>query len=106
MKTFTIATALIAAAGFATAAPAPQGSGPAYVTASFEGAAGANFVQSFPVNGIAQEISNPLSISNIQFYGGATCYFHGIDNSETQVGPAAETVAVGPPQTQTYGYCQ
>lgn len=106
MKTFTIATALIAAAGFAAAAPAPQASGPAWVSVTFEGAAGANFAQSFPVNGIAQGIANPLSISHIQFNGGATCYFYGINDSQTKVGPGAETVDVGPPQTQTYGYCQ
>ena len=47
---------------------------------------------------------NPLSISHIKSEGGATCTFFGIDGSVTTV-VGAQTVDVGPPQTQVSGSC-
>lgn len=48
---------------------------------------------------------NPLSISHIRSAGGAVCSFHGIDGSDTVV-VGAQTVDVGPPQTQVSGSCR
>ena len=48
--------------------------------------------------------ANPLSISYIESAGGATCTFFGIDGSQTTV-VGAQTVPVGPPQTQVSGSC-
>ncbi|KAJ5364029.1 uncharacterized protein N7496_009742 [Penicillium cataractarum] len=75
------------------------------VAVSFIGAADAKFGQSFPLDGSAVQITNPLSISHIEIDGsGASCTFRGVDQSVTTVtGPA--TVDVGPPQTQIQGTC-
>jgi hypothetical protein len=48
--------------------------------------------------------ANPLSISQISSVGGGFCTFFGIDGSETTV-VGAQTVPVGPPQTQVSGVC-
>jgi hypothetical protein len=50
-------------------------------------------------------IDNSLSISHIQSDGGATCTFYGVDGSQTTV-VGAQTVDVGPPQTQVWGACE
>ncbi|KAJ9265969.1 hypothetical protein DTO212C5_6530 [Paecilomyces variotii] len=72
---------------------------------TFIGAAGASFTQSFIVDGSNVAITNPLSISHISSAaGGAKCTFKGIDGSNT-VTVGAETVDVGPPQTQVSGSC-
>ncbi|KAJ5556259.1 hypothetical protein N7494_000174 [Penicillium frequentans] len=72
---------------------------------TFIGAADAQFVQYFPLDGLTYDISNVLSISHIELdKAGVTCTFDGVDNSVTSVtGP--ETVDVGPPQTQVKGTC-
>ncbi|KAJ6002501.1 hypothetical protein N7451_005048 [Penicillium sp. IBT 35674x] len=72
---------------------------------TFIGAADAQFVQYFPIDGLTYSISNVLSISHIELdKAGVTCTFDGVDNSVTSVtGP--ETVDVGPPQTQVKGTC-
>jgi len=49
--------------------------------------------------------ANPLSISKITSLGGATCSFRGIDGSNTFL-VGAQTVDVGPPQTQVAGSCR
>jgi hypothetical protein len=50
-------------------------------------------------------LADPLSISHISSgTNGVSCTFHGIDNSDTTVN-GAQTVDVGPPQTQVYGSC-
>ncbi|KAI4197519.1 MAG: hypothetical protein LQ348_002155 [Seirophora lacunosa] len=46
-----------------------------------------------------------LSVSMIRSEGGATCTFNGIDGSSTTV-VGAQTVDVGPPQTQISGSCR
>lgn len=49
--------------------------------------------------------ANPLSISHISSSSpGITCTFNGIDHGTTTV-VGAETVDVGPPQTQIQGSC-
>lgn len=111
---FAITAAL---ASSANATPVPQ-----TVEITFEGAADAQFKQSFPTDGSVTHISmyyeansirtdeltsiaNPLSISHIVgSHEGVDCAFNGIDNSYTEVDGAA-TVDVGPPQTQTSGHC-
>lgn len=51
-------------------------------------------------------VANPLSISHISSStNGVDCTFNGIDNSVTTVN-GAESVDVGPPQTQVSGSCQ
>ncbi|KAJ5861273.1 uncharacterized protein N7529_008583 [Penicillium soppii] len=71
----------------------------------FIGAADAQFTQSFPSDGSVVSINNPLSISHISSStGGIQCTFNGIDHSVTTVS-GAETVDVGPPQTQLTGSC-
>ncbi|KAE8308640.1 hypothetical protein BDV41DRAFT_487741 [Aspergillus transmontanensis] len=75
------------------------------VVITFVGAADAQFTQVFPVNGVATQISNPLSISHIESHRpGVSCTFNGIDNSVTTVS-GVQTVDVGPPQTQISGTC-
>lgn len=50
-------------------------------------------------------LDDPLSISHIKSLGGATCTFYGIDGSVTTV-VGAQTVDVGPPQTQLRAVCR
>lgn len=52
-----------------------------------------------------EQLDDPLSISHINSLGGATCTFFGIDGSVTTV-VGAQTVDVGPPQTQISGSCR
>ncbi|KAL3259191.1 hypothetical protein ABHI18_005445 [Aspergillus niger] len=76
------------------------------VLITFVGAANAQFQQQFPTNGASTKISNPLSISHITSNtGGIHCTFNGIDNSVTTIN-GAQTVDVGPPQTQISGTCR
>ncbi|KAL4778353.1 hypothetical protein BJX76DRAFT_366391 [Aspergillus varians] len=76
-----------------------------HVLITFIGAANAQFTQSFPANGANVEITDPLSISHIMSTtGGVKCTFNGIDHSVTVV-DGAQTVDVGPPQTQVSGHC-
>jgi len=107
MKSFIISTAAALFLTLTYAAPA-QNIAPrqflAFIT--FEGATPeAYFTQSVPTDGSVFYISNPLSISHINSQGGATCVFNGIDGSVTEV-VGAETVDVGPPQTQISGSCE
>ncbi|KAL2798470.1 hypothetical protein BJX66DRAFT_295758 [Aspergillus keveii] len=75
------------------------------VMITFMGAANAQFTQSFPVDGASVQINNPLSISHIMSStNGVACTFNGVDNSVTTVS-GAQTVDVGPPQTQVSGSC-
>lgn len=48
--------------------------------------------------------ADPLSVSHISSEGGASCTLFGIDGSTTTV-VCANTVDVGPPQTQVSGSC-
>ncbi|KAL8790073.1 MAG: hypothetical protein Q9213_000775 [Squamulea squamosa] len=109
MKTFAITAALALLTSVVSAAPAPapapaSGSAPYQVGITFIGAAEGRFTQYFFTNGYGSGIYNNLSVSKISNSGGATCYFYGVDGSFTVV-PSGATVDVGPPQTQTYGYC-
>ncbi|PYI09717.1 hypothetical protein BO78DRAFT_394637 [Aspergillus sclerotiicarbonarius CBS 121057] len=75
------------------------------VLITFIGAANAQFQQSFPTNGASTQITNPLSISHIASGTSRVhCTFNGIDHSVTAVN-GAQTVDVGPPQTQVSGAC-
>lgn len=102
MKAFTISTAVALLASLASAAPASSSSYQVPIT--FIGAADGQFTQYFFTNGVGSGIYNNLSISKITNPGSVNCYFYGVDGSYTVVAPGA-TVDVGPPQTQTYGYC-
>ncbi|KAI4230492.1 MAG: hypothetical protein L6R40_008011 [Gallowayella cf. fulva] len=105
MKAFTISTTLALLTSLVSAAPAPAGaSAPYQIGITFIGAADAKFTQYFLTNGYGSGIYNPLSVSKISNPGGATCYFFGINGSQTQV-PSGATVDVGPPQQLSYGYC-
>jgi len=106
MKTFTIFAALPFLAALVHAAPTPATVQARQFQAqiTFIGAAGASFSMSVPTDGSGFTISNPLSISKISSEGGASCTFFGIDGSSTTV-VGANTVDVGPPQTQTSGSC-
>ncbi|GLI77490.1 hypothetical protein PoHVEF18_005780 [Penicillium ochrochloron] len=91
--------------GLATAASARPVRRTDQVAITFIGAADAQFSQSFPTDGSQVSITNPLSISHIaSSTNGVSCTFHGIDNSDTTVN-GAQTVDVGPPQTQVHGSC-
>ncbi|KAL8746453.1 MAG: hypothetical protein Q9184_007746 [Pyrenodesmia sp. 2 TL-2023] len=104
MKAFGIATALTVLASLAAGTPAPQTSND-YVQITFLGAADASFIQYFSTNGYGSGIYNPLSVSKINNpHSRATCYFYGVDGSQTTVSPG-QTADVGPPQRLTYGYC-
>ncbi|KAJ5287332.1 hypothetical protein N7478_003018 [Penicillium angulare] len=75
------------------------------VEITFIGAADAQFSQSFPTDGSMVSISNVLSISHVSSAdGNVQCTFNGIDSSVTTIN-GAETVDVGPPQTQISGSC-
>ncbi|KAH6675157.1 hypothetical protein B0J14DRAFT_589092 [Halenospora varia] len=105
MKTFAITTIITAAlASFVSAAPSEKRQFQAQII--FEGAPPdvAQFTMSVPTDGSVFAITNPLSISHIQSLGGATCSFVGSDGSHTVV-VGAQTVDVGPPQTQISGSC-
>ncbi|PMD19926.1 hypothetical protein NA56DRAFT_690138 [Hyaloscypha hepaticicola] len=104
MKTFTTAAFFAFVATLAAAAPTSQGSNGIEAVITFQGAAGAQFTLSVPTDGTTFSIDNALSISHIVSEGGATCGFHGIDGSETTV-VGAQTMDVGPPQTQVWGSC-
>lgn len=121
MKIFTTAAFFAFVATLTAAAPAPQGSNGFEALITFQGAAGAQFTLSVPTDGTtfsigkfslpsqsvncsSEAVDNALSISHIVSEGGATCGFHGIDGSETTV-VGAQTVDVGPPQTQVWGSC-
>ncbi|KAJ5938637.1 hypothetical protein N7466_001771 [Penicillium verhagenii] len=75
------------------------------VEVTFIGAGSAQFTQYFPIDGLAHNIDNVLSISHIEVDDSSvSCVFGGVDNSVTSVtGP--QTVDVGPPQTQIQGAC-
>ncbi|EAU32957.1 predicted protein [Aspergillus terreus NIH2624] len=76
------------------------------VLITFIGAANAQFDQWFPVNGANTPISNPLSVSHIMSNtANVRCTFNGVDHSVTVLN-GAETVDVGPPQTQVSGECR
>ncbi|KAH8647448.1 hypothetical protein BGZ60DRAFT_535334 [Tricladium varicosporioides] len=107
MKTFafTITTIItVALASLVTAAPSEKRQFQAQII--FQGAPPevAQFSMSVPTDGSVFTITNPLSISHIQSLGGATCSFFGIDESHTII-VGAQTVDVGPPQTQILGSC-
>ncbi|KAL1847171.1 hypothetical protein Plec18167_002014 [Paecilomyces lecythidis] len=102
MKFSEYSTVFAVLAAVSTAAPAEKKQFSAEIT--FIGAAGASFSQSFVADGSSIAITNPLSISHISSDGGATCSFKGVDGSNTVV-VGAETVDVGPPQTQVSGSC-
>ncbi|KAF7593582.1 hypothetical protein BBP40_011202 [Aspergillus hancockii] len=88
-----------------SAQPTQRRSSGGEVVITFIGAADARFTQSFPTNGANVRITNPLSISKIASgNGGVSCTFNGIDRSVTTV-TGAQTVDVGPPQTQISGSC-
>ncbi|PYI24587.1 hypothetical protein BO86DRAFT_443197 [Aspergillus japonicus CBS 114.51] len=83
----------------------PSGGQGSAVTITFQGAADAQFSQSFPLDGTSTAITNPLSISHIvSSTGNVRCTFNGIDHSVTAVS-GVQTVDVGPPQTQVNGAC-
>ncbi|KAB8072360.1 hypothetical protein BDV29DRAFT_158630 [Aspergillus leporis] len=97
---FVLITALVASVNGASI-PRTQGS----VPITFIGAADAQFTQDFPTDGSKTTISNPLSISHIASgTDGVSCVFNGIDHSVAAVS-GAQTVDVGPPQTQVWGAC-
>ncbi|KAL8653768.1 MAG: hypothetical protein Q9210_001904 [Variospora velana] len=128
MKTFTISAALALLTSLVSAAPAttPHEARQFQAQITFIGAADGSFTQSVPTDGslftirpssspasmflqtsVANLISaaNPLSVSKISSQGGATCGFSGIDGSLTVL-VGAQTVDVGPPQTQISGSCR
>jgi len=106
MKSFIISTAAALFLTLTYAAPTPQGPVQFLAQITFEGATPeAYFTQSVPTDGSVFYITNPLSISHINSQGGATCVFNGIDGSVTEV-VGAQTVDVGPPQTQISGSCE
>ncbi|KAL9006194.1 MAG: hypothetical protein Q9188_001073 [Gyalolechia gomerana] len=111
MRAFTISATVALLASLASAAPAPTTPDWAPETRQFQaqitffGAdSDASFSLSVPTDGSEFSISNPLSVSKIQSLGGATCGFTGIDGSRV-VTVGAQTVDVGPPQTQVSGSC-
>ncbi|CAG7938914.1 unnamed protein product [Penicillium salamii] len=92
---------VFAVAAIASAIPVKRDN----VDITFIGAADAQFTWSFPTDGSVVSISNPLSISHISSsVDGVQCTFDGIDDSVTTV-TGAQTVDVGPPQTQLTGSC-
>ncbi|KAL9020575.1 MAG: hypothetical protein Q9185_002161 [Variospora sp. 1 TL-2023] len=107
MKTFTISAALALLTSLVSAAPATTQYEARQFQAqiTFIGAADGVFTQSVPTDGSLFTITNPLSVSKISSQGGATCGFSGIDGSLTVL-VGAQTVDVGPPQTQISGSCR
>ncbi|KAI4162896.1 MAG: hypothetical protein LQ342_003407 [Letrouitia transgressa] len=104
MKFLAIPTALLLAVSSVSAAPAIETRQFA-AQITFYGAADAKYSLSIPADGSVVRITNPLSVSKISSLGGATCSFKGIDGSNTVV-VGAQTVDVGPPQTQISATCR
>ncbi|MCJ1407881.1 hypothetical protein MMC19_001952 [Ptychographa xylographoides] len=105
MQTFLVATVFAALTACVSAAPTPQVVARQFeVQVTFIGAADAEYTLSIPADGSLVTIDNHLSVSKISSAGGASCSFRGIDGSDTTV-VGAQTVDVGPPQTQTQGSC-
>jgi hypothetical protein len=75
------------------------------VAITFNAAAGVTYFQYIPADGEDHDIDSDLSFSSITSAGGAECTFYGIDGSVTEV-DGAETVDIGPPQTQVSGTCE
>ena len=142
MKLFAASAALALLATMVQAVPTPADTVSRYfsIEVIFQGAANAEFTQSFPADGrlvtismlnflpislrsfavsiptfnpllskfssnLSPSLANPLSISHIISLGGGTCTFYGIDGSVTTT-VGAQTVDVGPPQTQVRGECR
>lgn len=139
MKLFAASAALALLATMVQAVPTPADTVARYfsIQVTFQGAANAEFTQSFPADGrlvtismlhflsislrsfaiypqstasyissnLSPSLDNPLSISHIVSTGGGTCTFYGIDRSVTTT-VGAQTVDVGPPQTQVRGACR
>ncbi|OJJ04875.1 hypothetical protein ASPVEDRAFT_153196 [Aspergillus versicolor CBS 583.65] len=83
----------------------PNGGAAREVEITFTGAADAQYKQSFPIDGGVSTIGESLSVSHISSStGGVKCTFYGVDGSNTVV-EGAQTVDVGPPQTQSAGHC-
>jgi hypothetical protein len=106
MKTFIIYTAMAIFGALSHAAPLEAVRRQESVEVTFRGAPPdvAFFKQSFPTDGSFVYIYNPLSVSQIEHSGDATCTFFGINGSVTVV-KGFEPEDVGPPQTQTGGFC-
>ncbi|KAK8095550.1 uncharacterized protein PG998_002177 [Apiospora kogelbergensis] len=106
MQFFTFAATTLFA-GLAMAAPAPEADTIILrATVKFEGAAGASYSRSVPVDGHSQATDNALSISHIyvQAPNYVSCIAKGVDGSVTTV-KGGQTKDVGPPQTQTSVTC-
>jgi len=73
------------------------------VSATFFGAAGAQYTVDMPLNSAFSPTHNALSISQITTDGGP-CAFFGIDGGVFVV-PGAGQITAGPPQTIVGGVC-
>ncbi|MCJ1294558.1 hypothetical protein MMC34_006116 [Xylographa carneopallida] len=110
MQPFPTTSALLLLATLSQAAPlripsrqSPEHGFTAQIT--LEGATPeASLTQSVRTDSVPFYITNPLSISHIQSQGSASYTFFGVDDSVTAV-YGAQTVDVGPPQTQLSGIC-
>ncbi|KAK4691685.1 hypothetical protein P7C71_g5365, partial [Lecanoromycetidae sp. Uapishka_2] len=101
----TTALALLATQTYSAPTLSPLNARQFEAQITFIGAGDASFTQSVPTApGSTFTIDNDLSVSRISSAGGASCTFFGVDGSTTTV-VGANTVDVGPPQTQVSGAC-
>ncbi|OAP59972.1 hypothetical protein AYL99_04974 [Fonsecaea erecta] len=75
------------------------------VSATFIGAADAQYTLAIPANSEWFPTDNPLSVSHIQTAPGAECAFFGIDGAVITLPAYGGEVDVGPPQTIAGGVC-
>ncbi|KIW91828.1 uncharacterized protein Z519_07798 [Cladophialophora bantiana CBS 173.52] len=107
MVSFTTAllSLLPLAASLAGATPIEKRQTSTTVSATFIGAADAQYTLQIPANSEWFPTDNPLSISHIQTSAGASCAFFGVDGAVVVLPAAGGYVDVGPPQTIAGGVC-
>lgn len=104
----TLTTGITATPMANNANTARQASGPDYVTATFIGAADAQYTLQIPVSSTWTPTNNPLSISHISTTAngeGQPCVFFGTEGAVFVSGPGGGFGDVGPPQPIAGGIC-
>lgn len=107
MQFLVAATTLFA--GLVSASPAStKNARTGYVTLEFWAAADNTFTVSVPIDGSATYIGSDLSFTSISSWspGNTVCHSYGVDGSDTILKGSQYDVPIGPPQEQTYAFCE
>lgn len=106
MKFIATATALFA--GLAAAA-STKNTRTGYATLEFWAAADNTLTVSVPIDGSTVAIGSDLSFTSISSWApsnAVVCHSYGVDGSDTVLTGSQEDVPIGPPQEQTYAFCE